>query len=218
MTCMPATALLLLAATTPGQKDITFSTSDGAHIQARLFSSTQKQVVVFAHGAVFNKESWYPLAERLQKEGIASLPFDFRGYGKSQGAGSKDLYRDILGAVSFLETQGYTRIGLVGGSMGGGAVLQALAHTQDPKIDSAILLAPASGPPIKNPKVRKLFIVSEGDPHRTDVTALSRASSSPSVLRLLPGEAHAQHIFQTGEGHELTELIVQFLKGQLAGS
>ena len=87
-------------------------------------------VVIFAHGAIFNKESWYFLAEKLQQKGIASLSIDFSGYGKSK-AGTGGLPNDILGAVAYLKTKKYNKIAIVGGSMEGAAVLNALKIKTD---------------------------------------------------------------------------------------
>jgi hypothetical protein len=52
---------------------VTFKTEDGAIIEGTFFEEKKNRAVMFAHGKVFNKESWYPLCEWLQKEGIASL-------------------------------------------------------------------------------------------------------------------------------------------------
>jgi pimeloyl-ACP methyl ester carboxylesterase len=115
---------------------VTFKTEDGAIIEGTLFEGKKSRAVVFAHGMVFNQESWYPLAERLQKEGIASLAIDFRGYGNSKPGTSSEIYPDILGAVNYLEKRGFEHIALIAGSMGGAAILHALRHTSDPRIDS----------------------------------------------------------------------------------
>ena len=60
------------------------------------------------------KESWYLLAEPLQRMNIASLALD----GKSR--------QDVLAAVNLLKGKGFKNILLAGGSMGGAAVLDAL--------------------------------------------------------------------------------------------
>ena len=62
---------------------IDFSTEDGGRIEASFFSASNSKVVIFAHGAIFNKESWYFLAEAFQHKGVSALSIDFRGYGNS---------------------------------------------------------------------------------------------------------------------------------------
>lgn len=192
-------------------RTVTFATDDGGTIGGSLFVAKQNRAVVFAHGAAFNKESWYSLAERLQKEGITALAIDFRGYGNSRPGRTAELYRDLLGALGYLEKEGCQHISLVGGSMGGAAILRALGHTVDPRIESVILLAPAGGDPSKSTTVRKLFVVAEQDRFRATVSTLYDGSAEPKQLKVYSGSAHAQHLFKTEHGKDLTSLIVHFL-------
>lgn len=192
-------------------KKVTFSTEDGATIEGSFFKGKKNQAVVFAHGAVFNKESWYPLAENLQKLGIASLAIDFRGYGNSKRGKSSDLYYDVLGAVDYLEKKGFKHIAIVGGSMGGAAILRSLAHKVSPRIGKVILLAPAGGEAIKSQTIKKLFVVAEKDRFYSRVHELYMASMEPKELKVYPGSTHAQHIFKTEYGTDLTNFIIRFL-------
>jgi len=52
---------------------VSYTTSDGGKIEGAFFNAEGDLVVIFAHGAIFNKESWYFLAEKLQAEDISSL-------------------------------------------------------------------------------------------------------------------------------------------------
>ena len=65
-------------------KEVSFETSDGGTIYANLYGEGS-HAVVLAHGAVFNKESWYPLAMAMKEKGLQVLAIDFRGFGKSGG-------------------------------------------------------------------------------------------------------------------------------------
>lgn len=206
----------LPAATSPAEPEfspVTFVTADGGTISGSLFRAAGPLAVVLAHGAVFNKESWYPLARKLEGLGISSLPFDFRGYGKSSAgrSGRSGRYLDVLGAVHFLEGKGFKKIGLIGGSMGGAAVLAALSHSDDPAIVKVLLLAPAGGPPLTNARMDKLFIVSRGDPLHLRVVKIYEATAQPKRLDVLPGSAHAQNIFASAEGPKLSGLMLRFL-------
>lgn len=212
-------ALLALLAVPPasgaaGHHAVQFRTADGGTIEGSLFPAGKTLAVVMAHGAVFNKESWYPQARRLQQAGVTALPFDFRGYGKSTAPDDAHLYQDVLGAVAFLEHEGYQHIALVGGSMGGAAVLKALAEGagDDPQVTRAMLLAPAGGEPVASTRIHKLFVVSEGDGLRSTVQSLYERSADPKRLEILPGSAHAQHIFGGPEAGHLTDLMLQFLQ------
>ena len=192
-------------------RKVTFKTVDGAVIEGSFFEGKKNQAAVCAHGAIFNKESWYPLAEHLQKKGIASISIDFRGYGNSKEGKSSELYHDILGAINYLEKKGFDHIALVGGSMGAAAVLRALGHKVSPRIDKVVLLAPAGGEAIKSQAIKKLFIVTEKDRFYPKVHDLYRQCSEPKELKVYPGSAHAQHIFKTDAGTDLTKFIVCFL-------
>ena len=63
-------------------QEISYPTSDGGEIFANLYGQGS-HAVLLAHGAVFDKESWDPLARRLSAAGLQVLAIDFRGYGKS---------------------------------------------------------------------------------------------------------------------------------------
>lgn len=65
-------------------KLITYKTEEGGAIEASFFDGGKELAVVFAHGAIFNKVSWYFMAEKIQSKGVASLSIDFRGYGNSK--------------------------------------------------------------------------------------------------------------------------------------
>ena len=190
---------------------VTFKTEDGALIEGSFFQGKRDQAVVLAHGKVFNKESWYPLCERLQKEGISSLAIDFRGYGNSKPGESGEFYLDVLGAIDHLKRKGFKHIALIGGSMGGAAILRALAHISDPRIEKVILLAPAGGAGVKSQKIKKLFVTAEKDSFYPKVYELYETSQEPKELKTYAGSAHAQHLFTSEAGSDLTALIVRFL-------
>lgn len=189
---------------------VDFRTEDGGEIEASFFSASNNKAVVFAHGAIFNKESWYFLAEEFQRKGISALSIDFRGYGGSiPGSSPKKMY-DILGAISYLKDQGFTEINIIGASMGGAAVLLALDNNIIP-INKVVMLAPAGGPAIISTASDKLFIVSEKERMFSAVMTIYNASAEPKQIRVYPGNAHAQHLFKTDVRDELIEYIVNYI-------
>ncbi len=189
---------------------VNFDTEDGGKIEASFFNAGNSKAVIFAHGAIFNKESWYFLAEAFQRKGVSALSIDFRGYGNSSsGRTTKKMY-DILGAISYLKEQGFTDINLVGASMGGAAVLLALSSNSIP-IHKVVLLAPAGGPAIVSTASDKLFIVSENEKMFSGVMAIYNASAEPKQLKIYPGNTHAQHLFKTDVRDELIERIIDFI-------
>jgi len=192
-------------------KLVNYHTEDGGTIEASFFKGNKKLVVIFAHGAIFNKESWYFIAEKLQKEGISSFCIDFRGYGKSKKGSTNKRSLDILGAINFLKEKGFNQIAIVGGSMGGAAVLNALNTKTDEVIKKVILLAPAGGDGITSKSIKKLFVVSKNERLFTRVNKIYNESSNPKKLKIFSGASHAQNMFRSEHREELINLILNFL-------
>ncbi|MBE9544835.1 MAG: alpha/beta fold hydrolase [Proteobacteria bacterium] len=189
---------------------VDFGTEDGGKIEASFFSAGNRKVVIFAHGAIFNKESWYFLAEEFQRKGVSALPIDFRGYGNSTpGSTTKKMY-DILGAISYLRGRGFTDINVVGASMGGAAVLLALSNNSIP-IHKVVVLAPAGGPAISSTASDKLFVISENERMFSGVMAIYDESAEPKQIQIYPGKTHAQHLFKTDVRDDLIERIINFI-------
>ncbi len=205
-------ALLLINSTFAQDKFelVQFDTEDGGKIEAARFKAEGKKMVIFAHGAIFNKESWYFLAKEFQAKGVTALPIDFRGYGNSvAGSTDKKLY-DILGAIAYAEEQGFNDISIVGASMGGAAVLSAFAYKQT-GVSKVVLLAPAGGPPIKSGDMDKFFVVSKEEGLYQRVKQLYADSKDPKRLKEYAGNSHAQHLFKTNNAEGLKILIVDFI-------
>ena len=74
-----------------------------------------------------------------------------------------------------------------------------------------MLLSPA---PVATPERvggDKLVVASEHEPAVDRIKALYEKMPEPKRLVLLPGTAHAQHIFATEQGERLTATITDFL-------
>lgn len=192
-------------------KLVTFNTEDGGTIEASFFDGGKDLAVVFAHGAVFNKESWYFMAEKLQSKGVSSLSIDFRGYGNSKKGSTDNMALDILGAIEYLKAQGYKNISLAGGSMGGAAILNALEIKTDGTIKKVVLLSPAGSNGITNKTVEKLIVVSEDEGLFARVKTAFDTSAEPKQFKIFKGSYHAQHMFKSDYADELTQLIIDFL-------
>jgi len=206
-------ALSVLAASSP--RDVGFVTSDGGRIDADLYGQGPR-AVVFAHGAIFNKQSWAPLAKRIAAAGYRALAIDFRGYGKSRaGKNAGALDQDVLAAVRWLHAQGAKSVSVVGGSMGGGAAGKAATEVGKGEIDKLVLLSPM---PIPHPEKLKansiLYIASRDEGLAETVREQYARAPQPKRLVMLPGSAHAQNIFATAQAQQLGDVIVQYLTGK----
>jgi pimeloyl-ACP methyl ester carboxylesterase len=210
-----AIAALMLTGLTAAPGEVSFPTADGGVIWADLYGTGDRGVVL-AHGARFDKASWGKQAEVLAKAGFRVLAIDFRGYGQSRGGdksapGSGEKYEDILAAERYLRENGAKTVSVIGASMGGGAAANASIHTRPGEIDRLILLAPV---PVQEPERLtgpKLFVVSRGDALASKVQGQFEKAPEPKELLILDGSAHAQFLFETGQGERLMKKILEFL-------
>lgn len=219
MTTVPRCLVIVLGlfmltpfAVAQGASDVSFPTADGGMVDADLYGSGTRGVV-FAHGAIFNKQSWAPLARRIASHGMRALAIDFRGYGMSRsGSDPNALDQDVLAAVRWLHKQGVEKVSVVGGSMGGGAAGKAATEVNLGEIDKLVLLSPM---PIDNPEVLKaasiLYIASRNEGLAPTVRAQYKRAPEPKKLILLDGSAHAQNIFDTDQAQNLSDAITKFL-------
>ncbi len=134
---------------------ITFNTTDGANVHARLYKpvnpENQGPAVVFVHGAGYlqNAHQWwssyfreYMFHNFLVDHGYTVLDIDYRGsagYGRDwrtaiyRHMGGKDLSDQVDGANFLAQSMNVSseKIGIYGGSYGGFITLMALFTTPD---------------------------------------------------------------------------------------
>ncbi|MDD5312134.1 MAG: alpha/beta fold hydrolase [Dehalococcoidia bacterium] len=84
--------------------------------------------VVFCHGYGNDQAAFDISARILAAEGIATLVFDFRGHGNSEGLLDGQMVEDVVDAWNFLHDQpeiDHKRMGLIGHSMGAMSAIMA---------------------------------------------------------------------------------------------
>ena len=89
---------------------------------------------VLCHGMGTDHRAMRPVAQRLVRKGVATLTFDFRGHGKSEGIVDENAHRDVIAALRFLCSHSKVNpkcIALVGHSFGAGAAILASAKMKD---------------------------------------------------------------------------------------
>jgi pimeloyl-ACP methyl ester carboxylesterase len=119
-------------------KDISFYDWRGELLSGWLAVRTSEApVIILTHGTPGNRVSMLTRAAFLYKHGYNVLLFDFQSYGLSQGVMSTlgmVESEDILAAISFLhslpETM-YSKIGVLGLSMGATAAVLAASRSND---------------------------------------------------------------------------------------
>jgi len=208
--CLFAMTPVVMADQSP--TDVTFPSSDGGTVDADLYGSGT-HAVVFAHGAIFNKQSWATQAKLIAAHGMQALAIDFRSYGKSRAGsqrGALDL--DVIAAVRWLHKQGAKQVDVVGGSMGGGAAARAATEVEPGELNKLLLLSPM---PIKHPENMKaasiLYIASRDEGLVPTLQQQYKLAPEPKQLILLDGDSHAQNIFTTDQAENLNNAIVNFL-------
>ena len=125
------------------------------------------------------------------------------------GSLTKALKEDILAAIRYLREAGSQTVSVLGASMGGTAAARAAMDTAPGEIDRLILLAP--GPLEKAGLIKAghtLFVVAKGDRLLPAVEQSFANAPEPKRLEILEGSAHAQHIFKTEQGAQLTRILL----------
>jgi len=215
--------VLALPDSAPAQQPVSIPAADGGTVHADVYGGGGRGVVL-AHGGRFDKSSWAKQARALADAGFRVVAIDLRAAERARaGEETSCLYDapclavDVLAAVRHLRHSGTRTVSIVGASLGGGAAAQATVEAEAGEIDRVVLLAhmPIAAP--ERMTGRKLFVVSRGDLGPGDVPRLLRVreqyqqASGPKRLLVLEGTAHAQFLFETGEGDRLMREIVTFL-------
>ncbi|WP_165423259.1 alpha/beta hydrolase [Ktedonosporobacter rubrisoli] len=97
----------------------------------------QAPVIILTHGTPGNRVSMISRASFLYKHGFNVLLFDFQSYGRSQGAFSTlgmVESEDVLAAIAYLRglpNTMYSKIGVLGLSMGATAAVLAASRSDD---------------------------------------------------------------------------------------
>ena len=119
-------------------KDVSFYNWRGELLSGWLALVTpEAPVILLAHGTPGNRLSMLQRATFLYKHGYNVLLFDFQSYGLSQGVMSTlgmVESEDILAAISFLhglQDTMYSKIGVLGLSMGATAAVLAASRSSD---------------------------------------------------------------------------------------
>ncbi len=197
-------------------RDVTFQTEDGVTLAGRLFGQGRTGVAL-SHMFPTDQASWHAFAQTLAGNGYLALAYDFRGYGKSGGEKRvAEIDRDVRAAVAFLRAQGAQRVILIGASMGGTASAKVAASVGAAAL--VVLSSPRSfqGLDVSDEDVRlfrgaSLWIGSRGDGATIDVEAMHAFANSPKSLHVYAGSAHGTFIFDTADGVDLAQRMIDFL-------
>lgn len=119
---------------------ISFKSADGTRLVGWFLpakAGPAKAVVIVCHGVDSNMDQMLELAAMLHRHGFATLLFDFRARGESEGGRCTMGFRevdDLLAAVRFVKgypAAGGAPISVLGESMGASVALMGAARTPD---------------------------------------------------------------------------------------
>jgi len=208
-----------------GSRPVSFTSSDGVELEGRL-SGGGTVAVVLSHMYPADQSSWWPFADALSDEGYLVLTYNFRGYcpGGEAGCseGPKDIaeiWRDVLGAISFVRSQGAKRVMLIGASMGGTASLIAAGQEEADVSAVVTLSAPTSfgglavdADGLAAVGAAKLFIAGVGDGSAAaSAEDLYERSPPPKRLEILTTDDHGTDILSGNQAGPVRTLILEYL-------
>jgi dienelactone hydrolase len=138
-TTAPALQPLEQPSTRCGPPDTTatlvrFKAADGTSLDGVMVGRGPAGVVL-VHEYPADLCGFWPFADYLARRGLRAFAIDLRCFGRSacpQGDAKGRVVDDIAAAVAELRRRGVTRVGLVGASMGGAAVLIAGTRVRPP--------------------------------------------------------------------------------------
>lgn len=121
-------------------QNVTFASKDPqVQLKGWWIPSEQNngKVVILVHGYSDNRSTIsaaLPTAKALHDQGYATLLFDFRNSGESGGSLTTvgvEEKKDLHGAIQYVKTQGYQKIGLLGFSMGASTAIVTASERKD---------------------------------------------------------------------------------------
>lgn len=154
------------------------------------------------------------VTKEIQSEGIATLRFNFRGVGESQGNHSQGTgeVEDALAAVDLLlsHLSLNPRLGMCGYSFGGMVSLRACAR--DSRIAALVGIAPVIDPPdvLADWRKPKLFLSGSKDTwvKPESLETVVEAMPEPRELRIIKGANH----FFPGFERDVARAVASFFK------
>ncbi|MBW2172535.1 MAG: alpha/beta fold hydrolase [Deltaproteobacteria bacterium] len=185
-------------------------------------SAIQNGVVVALHphpqfGGSMNNNVVETIVRAGQGCGLATLRFNFRGVGRSEGdfSGGMGEQDDIRAALDFLE-RGFdvgTRV-LTGYSFGA-VVALAYCHRQGHRADHLLLISPPpslmpEGVSLETSVLRKIIVGEEDElapPEEEEIKTRVSASRQEELIEFIPGANH----FFGGREDDLEKRLVKLL-------
>ena len=195
--------------------------SDGYEIEGRLEKSTLQKGVVITHphplyGGDMHNNVVAAIARVYHQKRYATLRFNFRGVGNSQGNHANGIgeQEDVRAAVSFLAGLGVGQIDLIGYSFG--AWVNALSIIDEPQLANMIMISPPVafidfGSISDLDRLRLIVTGSRDDIAPPDLIKESYAKwNADAQFEIIRGADH----FYAGYLYQLEAFLTAFLEGR----
>ena len=170
------------------------------------------------YGGEMNNNVVVPICQALAQASIASLRFNFRGVGASQGKFAEGIgeREDVVAAISYLstlETVDKDRIGLCGYSFGGAVSLEVAPA--DERVKALALISPAVSTyvPLKQYTKPKLIVCGGADQF-VSIISLQRLAEElppPNDFELVSGADHFWGGYEDKVAAKVTAFFVNAL-------
>lgn len=112
---------------------VRFAAPGGSIVTGHLYATAgpDQRLVIFAHGANETQGDWREYARSLVAPGLATLTFDFPGFGESQGSRNLAQADAVLEvALNFARSRGHPLIFIVASDFGGTAAIKVAARQE----------------------------------------------------------------------------------------
>jgi pimeloyl-ACP methyl ester carboxylesterase len=219
----------------PSFEPVRFQSDDGTSLIGRVWGNGDVGVVL-AHGfsELTGQDDWDSFPPVLADQGYTVLTFNFRGFCSSDGCSGESIglgnnWKDVIAAIDFLEGRGVEEVFLVGGSMGGIAVLRAAQQPEvevagvvslsTPQFPSKYYLNEPRANDATPPRLRaidepKLFVAGSGDEQlgggevinfADEATSMYEAAAEPKDLLVVDSSAHSHELVTVAEDSVVEE-------------
>ncbi|MFV0284156.1 MAG: alpha/beta hydrolase [Castellaniella sp.] len=195
------------------RKDIEFQTEDGVTLRGWHYvpddTSGPFPIIVMAHGYSSVKEMYLDrFAEAFAEAGLASLVYDHRNFGASDGRIRQEIdpwvqisdYRDAITFAETLPDTDAARIGIWGSSFSGGHVLVVAAW--DRRVKAVVSQVPATNGP---ENVRRLIRADFVEPTRQAMEEDRRnrkKGGAPAMIPVVDEDPTAQAALPTPDSYQ----------------
>ena len=173
------------------------------------------------YGGTMDNNIVIAVCQALTHASIASLRFNFRGVGESQGfysdgIGEQDDVKAAIGCLISQEGVDPDRIGLCGYSFGAGVALDVA--TTDPRVKALALVSPILSPssPVESYAMPKLLLWGSQDLALPDVDLKKFTDDlpDPKQFKVISGADHMWWGYEDKVGERVAEFFTSSLPSQ----